>query len=85
MIFGNFRGFEKFTSRNLIFFLSHVCGGFVARSTTCRTSAAILTFFFWLEHLRPCIHRAVRVKPMYGPPIARSKKNISYFPSLANN
>ena len=65
MIFEKSRRFEKFTSRNLIFFLSHVCGGFRVQMKTCRTSAVILTIFFWPETLRPCIHRAVRAKP-YG-------------------
>ena len=51
---------SKFTSRNLILFLSHVCGETIAPGLFCRTSAVVLTFFFWPRHLRPFIYREVR-------------------------
>ena len=51
---------SKFTSRNLILFLSHVCGETTAPHLFCRTSAVVLTFFFWPLHLRPFIYRKVR-------------------------
>ena len=37
---------SKFTSRNLILFLSHVCGETTALPIFCRTSAVVLTFVF---------------------------------------
>ena len=51
---------SKFTSRNLILLLSHVCGETTARPIFCRTSAVVLTFFFLPLHSRPFIYRKVR-------------------------
>ena len=51
---------SKFTSRNLILFLSHVSGETTVAPIFCRTSPVVLTFFFWPHHSHPFINREVR-------------------------
>ena len=81
MVFEPFLFSQKFTSRIFIIFLLHVQRFLNGRRFFCRTSAVILTFFFWPCHLRPFIYREVRDLSFAQTQFSPFKKKVLVAPA----